>query len=174
MVVRLKTVAKREIVTAQEGIVLGRPRDFLIDPRTHRVAAIVLAAARAEQASIVIPASAAHGFEADTLTIESLDALELAFRNPAMLDLLERGFRMQGRRIISEAGADLGTIAQVLVDAEGRVLEYRVKRGFWGWFGRTHAVAPEVLSTSGGDVAIARDVERPAASDVSGRQDENT
>ena len=154
MEITLKTVAKREIVTAAEGTVLGKPIDFLIDPATHRVAAILLARARAEEASIVIPAEAVHSFGSDTLAIDGLSALELAFKSPAMLDLLEHGFRMRGRRVIADDGRKVGTIVRITIDERGTVLAYGVKRGRWGWFRRTRSVDPKQVGTSGGDVAI--------------------
>ena len=164
MPVKLRKVMKRDVVTVKEGRRLGRPEDLRIDPREHRVAILVLARGSVPDSSLVVHASAVRSFEADRLAIDDLDALKVAARDETALRLLEQGLHLQGREVMSATGHELGRIASVLVDSDGRVTEYRLRKGLRGWLWPAVKVTPDQIGTTGGEIAIAeREESRDAA-----------
>lgn len=69
-----------------------------------------------------------ESYDTDALGIDSLDALRIAARDDEGLQLLVRR-----HPVLTSRGVDLGKIANVVVDEGGNVIEYRVRKGSFGW-----------------------------------------
>lgn len=157
IMVKLKKCLKRNVVAVDKGIRLGRPADALIDPRTHRIAWIVLLRGKAEEACVVFPGSAVHSFAEDYLAIDGVEQLSLAYRERQALEVLQQGWKFPGRAVLTRRGDNLGRIVDVHIDDRGRVTEYLVRKGVLGWFKKARHIFPSELQTSGEDVAVTRD-----------------
>jgi sporulation protein YlmC with PRC-barrel domain len=151
---KLKKVLKREIVSIDEGLTLGTPTDILIDPEQHRVAVVVLTAGAVPETSVVAYADAIQSFDSDTLAIRSINALRLAAHDDEARQLLHRGLHFRDHPVLTSTGAKLGRIRNVLIDHEGQVVEYRIRRRPLGFLRRTLRITPTDLRTSGGQVAV--------------------
>lgn len=154
MAVKLKKVAKRQIVTLAEGRKLGKPADILVDPDRHVVAFLVVTAGAVPETSVVVGAGDVQSFESDTLAIQSLSSLEVAAADDAALALLHNGLRLRGQPVLGAGGMKLGRISRVLVDERGNVVEYRVRKRPFGFFRPSLKLSPEALRTSGGEMAV--------------------
>jgi hypothetical protein len=74
-----------------------------------------------------------ESYDTDALGIDSLDALRIAARDDEGLQLLVRGLDFRRHPVLTSRGVDLGKIANVVVDEGGNVIEYRVRKGSFGW-----------------------------------------
>ncbi len=154
MAATLRKLLRRQVVALDTGRALGRPADILIDPDRHRVAVVVITRGRVPETSVVVHARHIRSFDTDTLGVDSLGALTVAAHDEEALGLLGRGLELRGRPVLTAQGRRLGRITAVLVDAEGAVTQYRVRRGLLGYLRPTLKVSPEELRTAGGEVAV--------------------
>jgi uncharacterized protein YrrD len=136
------------------GICLGRLADVLLDTERHRIAALVLTKAQRPEVWTVIPARAVHDFNADDLTIDSLNSVGLAFDDESLLELAAGARGLGGRPVLSRDGQRLGKVSRVIVDELGHVREYHVRRGLFGLFGRTQRIIAGDLGAVGEDFAV--------------------
>jgi sporulation protein YlmC with PRC-barrel domain len=150
----LKDIEKRHIMVLDRGICLGRPADILLDTDKHRIAALVLTKTQRPEVWTVIPARAVHDFDADDLTIDSLNSVGLAFDDENLLHLAVGAKGLKGRPVLTRGGRNLGKVARVIVDELGRVREYHLRRGLLGLIGRTHRIGAEDLGAVGEDFAV--------------------
>ena len=154
MATKLSKLLKRELVAIDEGLTLGLPDDILIDPEQHRVGIIVLTAGAVPETSVVAHANAIQSFDSDTLAIRSINALRLAAHDEEAKELLQRSLHFRDHPVLSSAGARLGRIRNVLIDHEGQVVEYRIRRTPLGFLRPKMRITPTDLRTSGGQVAV--------------------
>ena len=154
MAVKVKKILKKEIVTVAEGRTLGRMVDLRIDPDSHRISILILAAGSVHDSSIVIHGRSVRSFEADRIAIDDLDALKIAARDDEALPILSQGIEFKGREVISSTGEKLGKVKEVMVDAQGMVTEYRLRKGLRGVMWPAAKVNPADLGKVSGEVAV--------------------
>lgn len=150
---RLRDYRKREVVAVAEGLVLGRPQQLIIDFEAHRVGVIVLQSGSTPETSLVIPASEVHSFGADTLAVNGLGSLDLAYRHAAALELMERAADLYRDPVVTTDGNRLGRVVEVDVDDAGLVAAYLVRHRWFGWFRRKLSFFPQQL-VRGEDVFV--------------------
>ena len=155
MATKIKKILKRDLVTVEEGRNLGRATDIRIEPDKHRIELLVLATGSVPDASLVVHAASVRSFETDKIAIDNLDALKVAAQDEDALGLLNRGLHFTGREVVSSTGQRLGKIANVLVDADGLVTEYRLRKGLRGILWPAVKVTPAQLGTAGVEIAVA-------------------
>jgi sporulation protein YlmC with PRC-barrel domain len=156
-------------VTLAEGRNLGRPTDIVIDPERHEASLIVLARGNVPDSTLFVAAEDVRSFDTDTLAIDSVDALRIAATDPAALALLARGLDFGGRPLIDARGRRLGKVVQIRLDENGRVVEYRARRGMLGWLKPRTKIKPAELRTAGGEMGVLRETEAapPSAGELS-------
>lgn len=144
-----------EVFAVEEGLRLGKPQDMLIDPEKHEVALLVLVFKGLPQTATVISRKDVGSFKEDTLPISGMSAVHLAYQVKGSVPLLEQGLHFQNRDVITSEGHNFGRIVDVLLDDDGKVIEYRVAKG---WLRRmlhiTKVVLPTQLLTAGEHVAV--------------------
>ena len=162
MAVKLKTILKRDVVTLAEGRNLGPPTDVLIDPERHVASLVVLARGHVPDSTLFVDAGEVRSFDTDTLAIDSLDSLKIAATDPAALALLARGLDFQGHPLIDGRGQRLGKVVQIRLEEDGRVAEYRVRRGLVGRLRPAKKIRPAELRTAGVEMGVLRESEPEA------------
>ncbi len=154
MAVRLSKLVDRDVVAIAEGRTLGRPHSILIDPDQHRVAVIVMVPSHVRELTVVARARSVKSFESDTIALEALSSLRLAAHDEMALDLLAGRVTFLGREALSSHGHRLGTIKDVLIEDDGRVSEYWIRKRTLGFLRRLLKVNPDDLSAAPGGVAV--------------------
>lgn len=157
MATKVGKILKRSVVTVEEGRDLGTPTDMRIDPDEHRIRLVVLAAGTVPDSALVVHSESVRSFEADKLAIDNLDALKVAAKDEDALALLNTGLDFKNREVMTARGDRLGKIKSVLVDENGVVTQYRLRKGVRGILLPAVRVTPADLGTSGGEVAVADD-----------------
>lgn len=163
MATTLRKLLRRQVVALDTGRALGRPAAVVIDPDRHRVGVVVITRGSLPETSVVVHARHIQSFDADTLAVDGLAALTVAVHDEEAFDLVRRGLELRGRPVLNAEGRRLGRISSVLVDADGRVTQYRVRRGFLGYFRPSLKVSPEELRTTGGEMAVVAGAEEREA-----------
>jgi uncharacterized protein YrrD len=152
----LRDVLKRDMMALEEGMDLGRPQDFVIDPSKHTVVAVVLAHGSVPETWVVCKSGEVSSFSSDTLAVSSLQSIRLAFQDAEILKLIRSGVRLRGHIVLTQEGRKLGRITDADLDEKGKVAYYLVKKGILGWFGRRESVSAEELENVGVDVAVTK------------------
>ena len=173
MAVKLKKVLKREVFALAEGKSLGRPADLLVDPEQDRIALVVLSIGAVPELSVVARADAVQSFESDTLALEGVASLRVAGQEEELLELLTRGLRFSGRPVLSSEGGRLGHVTSVLVEASGDVVEYRIRKGPFGWLRPALRIKPGELRAPAGEMAIAKPALAPAPPELDAPSPDN-
>jgi uncharacterized protein YrrD len=154
--VHLKDILRRDVVAMSDGLLIGHPADVLIDTDRHCIGLIVLESGKTFETCVVCPPDAIASYDEDTLAMAGLSSLKLGCADEPTLDMLREGIRMKGRTVISREGHILGRIVGAEVDAQGHIIEYRMRRGFFGWLRRAQVVMPADIAGAGVDTAVAR------------------
>jgi len=156
LMVHLKDILRRDIVAMSDGLLLGHPSDVLIDTNHHRIGLIMLESGKTFETCVVCPPDAIRNYDEDTLAMTGLGSLKLGCADEQTLSMLREGLRMKGRTVISREGHILGRIVGAEVDAQGNILEYRMRRGFFGWLKPAHVVLPADIAGAGVDTSVSR------------------
>lgn len=153
---QLRHLLRREIVAIDTGREIGKPADFLVDPKKHQVALVVLAYGKIPETAVVFPASAVESFDTDAIALDSLSSLRLAVHDQELLEQMEAGIRLRHRTVFSHEGAKLGTIVGVEVDAKGQVTNYWMRRPRFGLLRPRFSLKPAQIDRLGADVAVTK------------------
>ncbi len=151
----LKSLTKKPIYDVETGVVVGKPQDVLVDPKTHKIGLIVLTYGDLPETSVVCDVAAIGQFGNDSLTIPSLEKLHLAVHDKSSLDELTRGISLRRRTVMTPDGQTIGTIVATEVDNEGAVAQYRLRKPRLGMLRPTFTMKPEDVSRLGEGVIIA-------------------
>jgi uncharacterized protein YrrD len=149
-------------VTLAEGRNLGRPTDVLIDPQRHVASLVVLARGHVPDSTLFVDAAEVRSFDTDTLAVDSVDSLKIAAKDPAALALLTRGLDFQGHPLIDGRGRRLGKVVQIRLEEDGRVAEYRVRRGLLARLAPAKKIRPAELRTAGVEMGVLRESDADA------------
>lgn len=151
----LKSLTKKPLYDIETGVVVGKPVDILVDPKTHKIGLIVLSYGDLPETSVVCDVAAVGQFGNDSLTIPSLAKLHLAVHDKSSLDEMTRGISLRRRTVMTPDGRTLGTIVATEVDNEGGVIQYRLRQPRMGLLRPTFTMKPEEVSRLGDGVIIA-------------------
>jgi len=160
----IKACLKLDVYALKEGLRLGRPHDILVDPKKHRVAALIMAIQIAPQTASAIEGRAVKSFSEDTLPVSDVSVVRLGYQEPELLEIIEQNLHFRNRDILSTEGHSLGRIVDVILDDNGGVVEYLVAKGLVRRLLRLHrSVKPSEMRTAGEDVAVVK--EEPKSQD---------
>jgi sporulation protein YlmC with PRC-barrel domain len=141
------------------GICLGRPVEAILDTDKHRVSALVVSKPQRPEIWTLIPAGAVQDFASDTLAIDSLNTVVVAFEDESLFRLASQSKNLGGHPVLTSHGRHFGRVADAIVDSDGRVMEYHLRRGVLGLLGRRHRVSPNELLSFGEDFAVVEKIE---------------
>lgn len=166
MPTRLTRLVRRDVVAIADGYGLGRPQTALIDPSQHRVAAIVIVPNHVLELTVYVRASAVANFDSDTIAIDAMTSLRLAAHDEYVLELLRQDVVFHERPVLSSQGQHLGRIKDVVLDNEGIVIEYWIRRKTLGRLRPLLKVSPDALTAPPGHVAVIEHAALVAVPDV--------
>jgi uncharacterized protein YrrD len=110
---RFSEATGRQVVSTSTAATLGKVDEFLIDPSARSVVALRLKKAGDGDTVRWADISA---FGADAVTVPGADALTEI--GPDLAELTGKDHRVLGKRVLSTAGDELGTIEDVEFDPE--------------------------------------------------------
>lgn len=155
MVKRLQQLKAMPILSLQEGEVLGRVREAIVDTATGRVVALTLDR-RAPGGELQVVATAnIRSVGKEAITVEDRNSVIPLSRIPRFKELAQKGKSLRGRVVITEQGARLGRVADVIVDESNFRLTSFVLQAFWG---RGRLIPMERVRTIGTDAVVVWEV----------------
>jgi uncharacterized protein YrrD len=112
-VTRFSDAAGRQVVSTSTAETLGQVEEFILDPQRHVIAALRLK--KTSQADTLLWTDIT-AFGADAVTVAGVE--KLATAGPQLTALGGKDHRVLGKRVLSTAGDELGTINDVEFDPE--------------------------------------------------------
>ncbi len=109
------------VMTLAGGSRLGRVHDIVFHALSGRIVGFLVDTGGLLAKPKFLSTGQVHALGADAVTVSDADALSEAPHSRADPDLLEAR-SLAGRAVMSEAGAALGTVKDVLVDTESLVV----------------------------------------------------
>ncbi len=152
------------VIDIENGKAVGRISRLVVDPRARRVAAMVVITGPWAKEEQVLPWDRARGVGEAAVTVRGSGALAPAGAVPELAALLRRPVRLYGARVLTEDGAYLGAVEEVLIDpATGAVTQLLLAAHGLG----ARLRAPTVLSADsllvmGEDAIVAREGSQPS------------
>ena len=119
---RFSEVAKRPVMSTDAARTLGIVTGFVIDPDSKRVIALRLTKTPASGDTLHWEDLTAFG--PDAITVPS-DAVIVAARGPAA-ELRGNDADVMGKRLLTDAGTELGTVVDVDFDPETGAVQYLI------------------------------------------------
>lgn len=110
---RFSEATGRQVVSTSTAATLGKVDEFLIDPVARSVVALRL---KKTAGGDTLRWSDITAFGADAVTVLGADAI--ADRDPDLAELAGKDHRLLGKRVLSTAGDQLGTVEDVEFDPE--------------------------------------------------------
>ncbi len=152
---KLSSIAKRQVLATDLGKVIGRPVDILVDPSSHQISLVVMSEGEVPELSVVIPAAAIGKFDLDALTIQSMSDARIAVHDKWLLSRLQAGRELRRRPVFTKDGQRLGRIDGVEVDDAGAVTAYRVRKPRLGLLRPRQVLTPNDMGALSGEFAVA-------------------
>nr|WP_314142362.1 PRC-barrel domain-containing protein [uncultured Rhodococcus sp.] len=105
----------RKVVSTSTADTVGAVGEFLVDPRSRTVAGLQIKKCKTGDALMWSGISA---FGSDAVTVESADSIVDIGTEDSLSELQGKAHRVIGKRALSTAGVDLGTVNDVEFDPE--------------------------------------------------------
>lgn len=111
---RFSDAEGRKVVTTATAETVGRVSDYVIDPETRTVAALVLK--KTPGSDNILPWENLQAFGEDAVMV--VDVGRLTSASGRVAELSDKRYREHGKRVLSTAGVDLGKVTDVEFDPE--------------------------------------------------------
>lgn len=108
---RFTEASGRQVVSTSTAETVGQISEFVVDPQSHSVVALVLK--KSGKADTLLW-TGITGFGDDAVTVPGAEAVTES--NPAIAALAGKDRRLLGKRVLSSLGVDLGEVADVDFD----------------------------------------------------------
>jgi len=110
---RLSETLGRQVVSTASAATVGSIHELVIDPQTAAVVAMIL---KKTDDGDTLRWSDIVAFGADAVTVTGAD--KLTSTPPEIADLHRKTHRIMGKRVLTSAGDELGTVADVEFDPD--------------------------------------------------------
>jgi sporulation protein YlmC with PRC-barrel domain len=126
--IKSRELVGKPIVTIQHGKIVGKVRDVLIDPERYEIAALVLPGRLLSRKTMIMPRHQVHVFGEDVILVKSDEAMPRDDTLEKVASLIAVSKQMRGQEIVTEKGARIGIVDDVMIDEQGRVISYALSR----------------------------------------------
>jgi uncharacterized protein YrrD len=143
------------IVSLSNGQIIARISDMLIDPTTRTASALLSSeGGLLGRTTKVIPATEVQVWGEDVIIVTGPEVFVEREALPCHEQCLSVADQIKGREVVSQDGARIGTLNDVLINTEGQVIGYDlakveiqgpVAKSKRIGFEATHALGPDVL-----------------------------
>lgn len=148
---RLQQLKGMPILSLQEGEVLGRVREAILDVAAGRVVALTLdRRTRAGEPQVVATANI-RSVGKEAITVEDRSSVVPISRIPRFKELAQRGKPLRSRTVMTEQGVRIGRVADAMMDEANFRLTALVLQAFWG---RGQVIPMERVRTIGTDAVV--------------------
>ena len=161
----------KPIVRQDTGERLASVHNVVVDRAAQRAVALLIQAAGWLHDARVVPWNRVTGI-GDVILVGGDEPIIGTADNPELAALVTQAGQITGTRIVTASGEELGTVGDLFIDDEGRVLGYEVRHGLLSLAGRQFLPVAQV-QTVGQDAVIATTAELPSVK-AAGRGTDST
>lgn len=150
------------IISLKEGQKIGYVRNLVVEPRTKRVAALVIEPKGLFKDQRIIPFNRVVSIGENAITLSTESQVEKATNLPDILDLLKEKTAIIGIKVVTENGKSLGVADEFYLDPEnGKIIEIDISEGkIEGLFsGKVRLNAQEILTIGSDVIVVSKDSE---------------
>lgn len=148
---RLQQLKGMPVLSLQEGEVLGRVREAIIDTAAGRVVALTLDRRTPGGEHQVVATANIRSVGKEAITVEDRTSVVPISRIPRFKELAQKGKPLRGRVVMTEGGSRLGRVGDVTVDESNFHLTSFILQAFWG---RGQVIPMERVRAIGTDVVV--------------------
>jgi uncharacterized protein YrrD len=154
----IKDIRGMIVVSTDEARDVGTVKDVLFDPSEMAVLALVVAPADVKDGRMFVEREHVRGFGRDAVTIRSESTMRAFATRGREREFADGGVRLDGVRVMTERGDDVGKVGKVLINDDCRIV--RVEAG-GGMFGRRRRFdAGDIVSVGRERLIVSRGRER--------------
>jgi uncharacterized protein YrrD len=128
----IKDIRGMIVVSTDEARDVGTVKDVLFDPAEMAVLALVVAPADVKDGRMFVEREHVRGFGRDAVTIRSESTMRAFATRGREREFADGGVRLEGVRVMTERGDDVGKIGKVLVSDDCRIVRVEASRGMFG------------------------------------------
>jgi sporulation protein YlmC with PRC-barrel domain len=129
--IKCQDLIGKPIITMNRGEIIAKVKDVLIDPTQFEIAALVLPPSKMfSKQTMVVPNTVIHVFGKDVVLVKSNEAMVRDHTLRGVARLLAVVGQMKGCQIATEKGVKVGTLNDVLVDDDGKIVGYDLSKVF--------------------------------------------
>lgn len=154
----------KSIVAQGTGERLATVYDVVVDQAVQHVVALLIESGGWLRDARVVPWNRIVSI-GDVILVRSDAPVIITARDAAITDQVAHPARVTGTTVVTDGGEKLGTVGDLFIDDEGRVLGFEVKQGFLSLAGRAFLPAAQV-QTVGQDAVIASTAALPSVKEV--------
>lgn len=152
---KLQQLKGMPVLSLQEGEILGRVREAIVDTTAGRVVALTLDRRTPGGELQVVATANIRSVGKEAITVEDRSSVVPISRIPRFKELAQKGKPLRGRAVMTEQGVRLGRVDDAAVDEASFRLTAFVLRAFWG---RGRVIPMERVRTIGADAVVVWEV----------------
>jgi uncharacterized protein YrrD len=148
----------KPIIAINTGKIVERVKDVLFDAEHNKLLGVQLNSGMFSQ-KLVVPFEKIKAIGPDAITIDTEDSVTEGESHPDIGRVINRGYSVNGTKVITESGKHLGAISDVLFDeVSGEVRGYELTGGAFAdmYTGKSYIAASDTFKI-GRDVVIVPD-----------------
>ncbi len=154
----------KPIVQQDTGERIASVYNVVIDRATQRAVALLIQSGGWLRDARVVPWNRITSI-GDVILARGDEPVIVKASDPELAGLVAQTGEITGTRIVTASGEELGTVGDVFIDDDGRVLGYEVKHGLLSLARRQFLPVAQV-QTVGQDAVIATTAELPSVKEV--------
>ncbi|GAV22796.1 PRC-barrel domain-containing protein [Carboxydothermus pertinax] len=144
------------VITARDGVITGTVKELLVEPYERKIAGFVVVSRSLFPGTKLLPFSEIKALSAKVVLIGSKDALKKPEQLPELSELLKKGPRLFGQKVIVEDGSYLGQMVSFILNpATGEITNISIAPGFFR-FGRIYRLDSSYILTIGKDAVVVK------------------
>lgn len=157
---RLRELQGKPVLALEEGEEIGRVRGFLLDPAEARVVALVLDRRGPNREPLIVATTNLYQVGEAAITVEKRESLMPLSRVPRFQELARSQRSILGKPAITEDGARLGRVRDLVLEVPALRVEALLVGGFPG---KARRIPVGQVRTIGPDAVVVRlgGVEQP-------------
>lgn len=109
---RMSAVKGRRVISVSTADTVGKVSELILDPASSSVAAVRLS--KTPDDADIVPWQNLKGFGEDAVTVPGPESLVQS--DERITELSEKRHGVMGKRVLTDAGVDLGTVSDVAFD----------------------------------------------------------
>ncbi len=154
----------KPIVQQDTGERIASVYNVVIDRNTQRAVALLIQTGGWLRDARVVPWNRITSL-GDVILARGDGPVIVKANEAGLADVVAKDIQITGTRIVTASGEELGTVGDVFIDDDGRVLGYEVKHGLLSLAGRQFLPVAQA-QTVGHDAVIATTSELPSVKEV--------